>query len=254
MMERYALITGASGGTGLEIARRFAKEGWNVVVTSRRQEEAEAVAKTLEETFGIKARGVKSSAGNEAEVTAVFDQLKADGWMISALVLNAAHLGIGQTALDVPLDEWREVLETNLVWNFSLMREAARHMKEIGGGSIVIIGSNTARRAIPDRSSYIASKGGLVSLSKALAVEWGEYGIRVNVVVSGSIKTARWAAQTEEWRQIRRDRSPIGDIADFEDLANISYFLASDEARIITGAEVVVDGGVDAQFLPKNAR
>jgi len=111
-MERYALITGASGGTGLEIARRFAKEGWNVVVTSRRKEEAEAVAKTLEENFGIKARGVKSSAGNEAEVTAVFDQLKADGWMISALVLNAAHLGIGQTALDVPLDEWREVLET----------------------------------------------------------------------------------------------------------------------------------------------
>ncbi|MBQ7867272.1 MAG: SDR family oxidoreductase [Clostridia bacterium] len=252
-MEKFVMITGASGGTGFAIARRFAREGWNVVITSRNEAEAKAAAESVAEEFKVQAEGFQSQSGSEEAVRQMFQSLQDRGIVLSALVLNAADLGMGQKALEVPLEDWRQVLETNLVWNFSLMREAARQMKDAGGGSIVVIGSNTARRAIPDRSAYIASKGGLVSLSKALAVEWGQYGIRVNVVVSGSIKTARWAAQTEEWRQVRRDRSPIGDIADFEDIANSAYFLACDQSRVITGAELVVDGGVDAQFLPKNA-
>lgn len=250
-MKKFVMITGASGGTGFETARRFAREGWNVVITSRHEAEAKAAAQSIAEEFNVQAEGFQSQAGSD--VLQMFQRMQDRGIVLSALVLNAADLGMGQNALEVPMEDWRQVLETNLVWNFSLMREAARQMKDAGGGSIVVIGSNTARRAIPNRSAYIASKGGLVSLCKALAVEWGQYGIRVNVVVSGSIKTARWAAQTEEWRQVRRDRSPIGDIADFEDIANSAYFLASDQSRVITGAELVVDGGVDAQFLPKNA-
>jgi len=252
-MKKFVMITGASGGTGFETARRFAREGWHVVITSRHASDAQAAAQAIAEEFNVQAEGFQSQAGSEESIQQMFRSLQDRGIVLSALVLNAADLGMGQNALEVPLEDWRQVLETNLVWNFSLMREAARQMKDIGGGSIVIIGSNTARRAIPNRSAYIASKGGLISLCKALAVEWGQYGIRVNAVVSGSIKTARWAAQTEEWRQVRRDRSPIGDIADFEDIANSAYFLASDQSRVITGAELVVDGGVDAQFLPKNA-
>ena len=124
-------------------------------------------------------------------------------------------------------------------------------MEAAGGGSIVFIGSNTSRRAIPNRAAYIASKGGMTALVKALAIDWGPLGIRVNIIQSGSIKTARWSAQTEAWRQVRRDRAPIGDIAAFEDLAEAAFFLCGDGARVITGAELVVDGGVDAQFVPR---
>ena len=251
---RYAMITGASHGTGLAIARRFAREGWGTVLTSRSAAQAEEAAAIIHKEYPVDAAGYACAAGNEEQVKRIFRELAAQERFIGALVLNAADLGMNQPSLTVPLDEWRQVIETNLVWNFSVMREAAEHMKQLGGGSIAVIGSNTARRAIPDRSAYIASKGGLVALSKALAVEWGEYRIRVNVVVSGSIKTDRWASQTEQWRQIRRDRAPIGDIADFDDIANAAYFLCSDEARIITGAELCADGGVDAQFLPKTAR
>ena len=251
---RYAMITGASHGTGLAIARRFARAGYGVILTSRSAAQAGGAAEIIKKEYPVFAAGYACAAGDEEQVKQIFHDLAAQERFVCALVLNAADLGMNQPSLTVPLDEWRQVIETNLVWNFSVMREAAEHMKRLGGGSIAVIGSNTARRAIPDRSAYIASKGGLVALTKALAVEWGEYRIRVNVVVSGSIKTDRWANQTEEWRQIRRDRAPIGDIADFDDIANAAFFLCSDEARIITGAELCADGGVDAQFLPKCAR
>ena len=182
---------------------------------------------------------------------AVFDAVAAAGHTVGALVLCAADLGIGQDTMTVPLETFSAVLETNLVWNFSLCRCAAAQMEAAGGGSIVFIGSNTSRRAIPNRAAYIASKGGMTALVKALAIDWGPLGIRVNIIQSGSIKTARWSAQTEAWRQVRRDRAPIGDIAAFEDLAEAAFFLCGDGARVITGAELVVDGGVDAQFVPR---
>ena len=250
----YAMITGACHGTGWAIACRFAREGYGVILTSRNGEQAREAAERIKKEYSIDASGYACAAGDDEQVNLIFHELAERKKFISTLILNAADLGMNQPALTVSLDEWRRVIETNLVWNFSLMKYAAEQMMELGGGSVVIIGSNTARRAIPDRSAYIASKGGLVALSKALAVEWGEYRIRVNVVVSGSIKTDRWAAQTEEWRQIRRDRAPLGDIADFDDIANAAYFLACPEARNITGAELCVDGGVDAQFLPRCAR
>ncbi len=248
---RIAFITGGSSGTGRGICERFAQAGWGICLTSRNEESAKGAAAELAQRYHVPTFGFGLSAGNEAEVTAIFRQLHQAEYCVQALILCAADLGMDQNSLSVPLEEFRRVLETNLVWNFSICRAAAEQMRQAGGGAIVFIGSNTSRRAIPDRAAYIASKGGLTSLSKALAIDWGGYGIRVNIIHSGSIKTARWAAQTEEWRQVRRDRAPIGDIADFEDIANVAFFLASDEARIITGAELTVDGGVDAQFVPR---
>lgn len=248
---KLAMVTGAASGTGLAIARRFAQAGWGVCVTSRSAERAQEAARGIAAEFGVPALGFALAAGDEAAVQAVFDAVAAAGHTVGALVLCAADLGIGQDTMTVPLEAFSAVLETNLVWNFSLCRCAAAQMEAAGGGSIVFIGSNTSRRAIPNRAAYIASKGGMTALVKALAIDWGPLGIRVNIIQSGSIKTARWSAQTEAWRQVRRDRAPIGDIAAFEDLAEAAFFLCGDGARVITGAELVVDGGVDAQFVPR---
>lgn len=248
---KLVMVTGAASGTGLAIAHRFARAGWGVCVTSRSAERAQQAARTIAETYGVPALGNFLAPGDEAAVRAAFDAVAEAGYTVDALVLCAADLGIGQDTMQVPLADFRAVLETNLVWNFSLCRCAAAQMKAAGGGSIVLIGSNTSRRAIPNRAAYIASKGGMTALAKALAIDWGNLGIRVNIIQSGSIKTERWFAQTEAWRQVRRDRAPIGDIAAFEDIAEAAFFLSGEAARVITGAELVVDGGVDAQFVPR---
>ena len=144
-----------------------------------------------------------------------------------------------------------EVIETNLLGAFLLCREAAKRMRQCGGGAIVIVGSNTATRAIRDRCAYISSKGGLASLVRSMAIELGRFGIRANCLVPGSIKSIRWEEHTEEWREIRRRRSPLGDIADNNDLAEAAWFLGTGLSKSITGTELLLDSGVGAQLVPE---
>ena len=127
--------------------------------------------------------------------------------------------------------EFAAVFETNLVWNFMIVRQAAIRMKEQGRGAVVFISSNTAYRAIPNRMAYCASKGGINSLSKAMAVDLGKYGIRSNVVLPGTIKTARWVSMGNK-QIVNGELTPIGDISDFEDIANAASSWALTSARI----------------------
>ena len=148
------------------------------------------------------------------------------------------------------VEEFQEVFETNLVWNFTIVRQAAIRMKEQGRGAVVFISSNTAYRAIPNRMAYCASKGGINSLSKAMAVDLGKYGIRSNVVLPGTIKTARWV-QMGNKQIVNGELTPIGDISDFEDIANAAWFLGTDLSKNITGTELTVDGGMTSQLYPQ---
>lgn len=110
-------------------------------------------------------------------------------------------------------------------------------------------GSNTAYRAIPNRSAYGASKGGINAMSKAFAIDLGPYGIRSNVVLPGTIKTARWVEMGSK-QIVNGTLTPIGDISDFYDIANAAWFLGSDESKNITGTDLIVDGGMSAQLYP----
>lgn len=250
-MKRAALITGASGGSGLRIARKFAASGYAVFVTSRDEDKAQAAADILREEHGVYAQGFALGTRDESQVVDLFRAIGDSGHCVTALVLNSADLGLGMDPLTVPLEDWMAVIQTNLGWNFSIARQAALQMKDYGGGSILFVGSNTSRRAIPGRSAYIASKGGIVSLAKALAIDLGQYHIRVNCILPGSIKTARWDARSEEQHRQSLARVPLGDIADFDDLAHAALFLSGDGAKNITGAELVLDGGVDCQLFPR---
>ncbi len=156
----------------------------------------------------------------------------------------------GQDFWTVPVNEFQEVFETNLVWNFTIIRQAAKRMREKGKGSVVFISSNTAYRAIPNRAAYSASKGGINALTKALAVDLGPYGIRCNVVLPGTIKTERWV-QMGKKQIVNGTLTPIGDISDFEDLANACWFFGTDMSKNITGTELIVDGGMSCQLYPK---
>ena len=142
------------------------------------------------------------------------------------------------------------VINTNIGWNFMLSRAAAKQMMELGEGSIVLVNSNTAYRAIPDRISYSASKSGALGMMRALAFDLGKYKIRVNAVLPGMIKTDRWENNYNDCKNALSNYTPLGDIADFEDIANAVYYFGSDASKNTTGAELTVDGGNMIQLYP----
>lgn len=253
-MNKVVFVTGATNGTGYAIASRFAKEGYGVVITSRSQERADAAAAELGRTYGCFAKGYALDIRNEARVKEIFADLDANDCFVETVVLNSADLGFGNDPakgmdfFTVPVEEFQRVFETNLVWNFTIVRQAALRMKEQHKGAIVFISSNTSHRAIPNRSAYCASKGGINAMSRAFAVDLGKYGIRSNVVLPGTIKTERWKKMGGE--AIGGSQAPLGDISDFEDIANAAYFLGSDLSKNVTGTEFAVDGGMSCQLLP----
>ena len=256
-MNKAVFITGAQYGTGYGIAELFAKNGYDVFITSRRGEEAEKAAEKLSADYGVFSKGYECNIRNEQQIVDIFNDIDSTGRFVEAVVLNAANMGFnpkdpaaGQDFWTVTPDEFGEVFETNLVWNFTIIRQAAIRMREKNKGSIVFISSNTAYRAIPNRAAYSASKGGINAFAKALAVDLGKYGIRCNVVLPGTIKTERWV-QMGDKQIVNGTLTPIGDISDFEDLANACWFLGTDMSKNITGTELIVDGGMSCQLYPQ---
>ena len=249
-MNKSVFVTGATVNTGLGIAEKFAREGYNVFVGSRSEEKARETAKMLTEKYGVFSKGYGMKTFDEEDVIRIFDDIRAGGYSVDCLVLNAANLGIRQEFLNVSMKDFMEVINTNIGWNFMLVRQAAKHMIEKNGGSVVFINSNTAYRVIPDRIAYSASKSGALGMMRALALDLGKYGIRVNAVLPGMIKTDRWEQNYNDCKNAPSNYTPLGDIADFEDIANAAFYFGSDMSKNTTGAELVVDGGNMIQLYP----
>ncbi len=134
--------------------------------------------------------------------------------------------------------------------NFIFLLHFKISNKYTNKGSIVFLSSNTAYRVIPNRAAYSASKGGINALSKALALDLGKYGIRSNVVLPGTIKTERWY-QMGSKQIVNGTLTPIGDISDYEDVANAVWYFATDMSKNTTGTELIVDGGMSCQLYPE---
>lgn len=255
-MQKALFVTGGTVGTGFAIAERFARDGYAVFISSRSGERAQEAAAKITEKHGVFAKGYALDIRDEARVKEIFADIDTTGCTVETVVLNSANLGFGSDpakGLDFftqSVEEFQEVFETNLVWNFMIIRQAAIRMKEQHKGAVVFISSNTAYRAIPNRAAYCASKGGINALSKAFAVDLGQYGIRCNVVLPGTIKTERWV-QMGSKQIVNGELTPIGDISDFEDIANAAYYLGTDMSKNVTGTELIVDGGMSCQLYPQ---
>lgn len=253
-MNKSVFVTGACYGTGFAIAERFAKEGFNVFISGRNGENLESAVSALKEKYGVYAKGYQTTRFDQEEVLSVFSDIKKNGFGIDVLVLNAANLGIGQVSLDVDAEEFFDVYRINVLWNFMMAREAAKQMKEKHKGSVVFITSNSALRVTENRCAYCSSKSAILAMSKSFATDWGKYGIRSNCVLPGMIKTERWQNNLNNCRYTLPNYTPIEDIADFSDIANAVWYFGSDESRVTTGAELVVDGGMLAQLTPNTER
>lgn len=251
-MNKSVLVTGATGGTGLCIAETFARQGYSVFIGSRRVEDAQSAAEAVAKKYGVFAKGYGYTPDeeHEDEIRAIFDDIRSLGYLLDTLVLNAANLGIGQNSLEVEIADFMAVYRMNIGFNFLMARNAALQMKEKGGGSVVFIGSNSAIRVTENRCAYCSSKSAMIGMVKSLAVDWGQYGIRVNVVLPGMIKTVRWENNLNGAKTCLANYTPLRDIAEFQDIANAAWFLGTELSRNTTGTELTVDGGMLAQLTP----
>lgn len=255
-MKEFTLVTGACVNTGEAIVEKFASNGRNVVFTGRTAEKVKAKEAAYREKFkGVEILGFcleslkADGTVNEGGVKALFSELDEKNIFVNNVVLNAADLGIDVSIFKSGLNEFARVINTNLLWNYCIIENAALRMKNNGGGSIVFINSNTAYRAVPERAAYSASKSGQLGLMRGLALDLGKYGIRVNAVLPGMIKTDRWDKNPEFYNSVPSRYTPLGEVALGKDIAGaVWYFFAM--ANNTTGAELTVDGGNMIQLYP----
>lgn len=252
MRNKIVLITGATKNSGFATARKFAAEGYSVCITSRDESRAQAAAEAVAKEFGVAVKGYGLDLSSPEEVCRVFADVKDTFGGLDVFVGNSANLGMGQKFPEISEEEFDDVIDMNIKGNFFCAQEAAKIMIEQHSGSIVFIGSVHSKAAVWNRVCYALTKGALATLTKNLAFELGGYGIRVNQVVPGHVKTDRWNGISDEEIARRRANWPIGLESTGEDIANAVYFMASEQAKTITGTELVVDSGVLTCMLAYN--
>jgi NAD(P)-dependent dehydrogenase (short-subunit alcohol dehydrogenase family) len=240
---KSALVTGASKGIGRGIARELARLGCDIAVNynSDRGGAEEAVAEISR--LGRKAFAVQADVGQAAAAVRMFRDILAQFPRLDILVNNAGTQ-VWKPLLDLEEEEWDRVIDTNLKGCFLCTQLAARHMKAIGGGRIINIGSGCNRVPFPNLVSYTASKGGIEMFTKVSAVELGKHGIRVNCVAPGAIEIERTRQEAKDYAGTWAPLTPLGRIGEPLDVARAVAFLAGEGGDFITGQTLWVDGGL----------
>lgn len=240
---KAALITGGAGGIGLASARLFLAAGARVALVDRDGDAAKSAAEAL----GGGAIGLAADVTDEAQVEAAVEAACTALGAVDILV-NSAGLSLREPTLDLPLENWNRVVDVNMTATFLMSRAVARRMIAAGSpGAIVNLGSimGESGGGLYPNLSYHATKGAIVNITRALAVEWGPCAIRVNAVAPTWVRTGfigPLAEKPELMAQIAATM-PLGRIAEPEEVAAAILFLASPAASMITGVTLPVDGG-----------
>lgn len=241
--DKVAVVTGGSRGIGRAIALAFGRAGARVVVTCTRQRAAaEEVVAALHQ-MGSAGRVCQFDVADYAATTAAFDDIVKAFGRIDVLVSNAG-VRSDQLLVRMKPEEWDTVIHTNLSGTFHCARAATRTMLRQRWGRIIAITSVVGLTGNAGQTNYAASKAGIIGFTKALAKELGPRGITVNAVAPGFIDTDMTRALSEAQRQALLQHIPLGSLGTPDDVAACVLFLASDEARYITGEVVRVSGGL----------
>lgn len=237
---KRVLVTGASG-LGLVIARRYLSAGDQVCLLSQ----SEASVQAALESTGSAAIGVVGSVTRSEDIErAILRMCDTFGGIDCAIA--CAGINVVGPSLEVSADTFRNILEVNVLGSFLVAQAAGRRLAANGGGSIIFISSVYGESGAPQRAAYCASKGALHTLTESLAVEWGQYGIRVNAVAPTGIRSRMVQSLIEQGQYNLRGveaRTPLGRLAEPEEVADACYFLSGDQATMITGHILPVDGG-----------
>lgn len=241
---RVALVTGGNRGLGRQMALALAEAGADVALTSRDQERADEAATSIAKATGRAVRGYACDVSSTAETVAVVERVIAELGGLHILVNNAG-INIRGPIDQLTPEEFRQVLDTNVVGVWNICRAAAGHLKTQRYGRVINIGSTLSVIALADRTPYTSSKGAVLQMSRALALEWAPYGITVNTMLPGPFATEMnlpLMNDPEKYKEFIA-KIPLGRWGELEEIGGLAVFLASDAASFVTGAGVTIDGG-----------
>jgi 2-deoxy-D-gluconate 3-dehydrogenase len=242
---KVAIVTGGNGGIGLGIAEGLARAGAKIVVMGRNTEKSQMAAQWLEAQVGAQALVVTGDVGRADDVERAIAEVTKKFGRIDIL-FNNAGINIRKQPEDLALAEWQEVLNTNLTSAFLMSKAVYPAMKEVGGGKIINIGSMTSIFGSPFAAAYAATKGGIVQLTKSMALAWAKDKIQVNAILPGWFDTELTEKAREQIPGLHERvlaRIPHGRWAKPSDMAGTAVWLASSASDYVTGVAIPVDGG-----------
>ena len=252
---KIALVTGAGSGIGREIALLYAQQGAQVVVADIREDAAAAVVAEISEKYGL-AQALRLDVADEEQVRTAMQEVVKQYGRLDILVNNAGVSHVGNV-LETSAQDWDRVMAVNARGVFLCSKYAVDQMlrQEPTGGILVNIASVAGMIAVDRRFPYGASKGAVISMTRSIAIDFANQGIRANAICPGTVHTPfvegflerNFAGNKDEMRQQLHARQPIGRMGRPEEIATAALYLASDEAALITGSTLVIDGGWTAK-------
>lgn len=256
---KVVLVTGGSRNTGLEIVDFFLREGARVFFCGSTRDSAERGSAALAARGLVGYRAVACNVANSAEVSAMMDVIEREAGRLDIVVSNAAHLGSNQgPTVDLPEEAFFETINVNLGGTLRVVQQAVRRFflrqsaNPVTGqkGVVVCIGSNTAQHVQRNHLAYCTSKGGLESMVKCFATDFGPLGVRVNLLEPGYIWSDRWLGLSDAVKAKRRANTLIGRESMPKDVAEAVAFLASDSSSTFQGSVLKMDSGATVALYP----
>ncbi|WP_019394225.1 SDR family NAD(P)-dependent oxidoreductase [Priestia filamentosa] len=242
LQDKVAVITGGASGIGAATARLFVSEGAKVVLVDLNEEKGKAFEEELK-AFNAEALFIKTDITSEEEVENLFKKTVETFGKVD-IVFNNAGIGRVHPSHDLEYSEWRKTVNVDLDGVFLVARGAIREMLQTGGGAIVNTASMYGWVGSPGSAAYNAAKGGVINLTRSLALEYAEKNIRVNALCPGFIDTP---IIPEEDKQVLAATTPLKRLGKSEEMAKAVLFMASDDSSFMTGNSLTVDGGYTAQ-------
>ncbi|MBX2997235.1 MAG: glucose 1-dehydrogenase [Caldilineaceae bacterium] len=245
---RVALVTGGNRGLGKQMALALAEAGADVAITSRSAQRALDAAEEISSTTGRRCLGYGCDVANPTDVEATVAQVMHDFGNLHILINNAG-INIRGPIDSLTLEEFRQVQEINVTGVWLMCRAVAGHFKSQNYGRVINIGSTLSIIAIAERTPYASSKGAVLQMTRALALEWAPYGITVNAMLPGPFATEMNQSLVEDEAAYRSfiARVPLGRWGELEEIGGLAVFLASDASSFVTGAGITIDGGWTVQ-------
>jgi NAD(P)-dependent dehydrogenase (short-subunit alcohol dehydrogenase family) len=245
---KTAIVTGASSGIGRAVAIALGEAGANLTLVARRIDALEETAALANKAGAPKVIAVAADVMNHTSIAQAVEKTVKEFGRIDAAVVNAGVQNL-KPFLDFTDEEWRAVLETNVVGSLVTIREVGRQMVGQGGGSIIAMGSIYGLVGAPGASVYCMSKGALMQLVKSLSVEWARHKVRLNSICPGWIQTDLTApySQDEKVTKSALRNIPLHRFGETSDIAPAAVYLASDASAYVTGQAIVIDGGQTAR-------